>query len=176
MVRRYSILKTFEVNGVAMVIEEIVAVGEAAAKKDIMRRRGNQTNRTGMEEDAVVGEAVGQIIPTSSATIHETDEWDWNKETEGIIKIGESSTAIPTAISENSETIDNEDEPRQSKMRSLQDLYDSTNEVRQGKTGIFVSQEAYAKEILKKYKMESCNPVSIPMEPRAKLSKFDGGE
>ncbi|KAG6527467.1 hypothetical protein ZIOFF_009569 [Zingiber officinale] len=132
--------------------------------------------------------------------VHETDEWDWNKETEGIIKIGESSTAIPTAISENSETIDNEDEPRQSKMRSLQDLYDSTNEfkstmtrefemtdlglmkfflgleVRQGKTGIFVSQEAYAKEILKKYKMESCNPVSTPMEPGAKLSKFDGGE
>ncbi|KAG6508046.1 hypothetical protein ZIOFF_033401 [Zingiber officinale] len=49
-------------------------------------------------------------------------------------------------------------------------------EVRQGKTGIFVSQEAYAKEILKKYKMESCNPVSTPMEPGAKLSKFDGGE
>jgi len=42
------------------------------------------------------------------------------------------------------------------------------------KEGIFVSQETYAKEILKKYKMANCNPVS--MEPGAKLSKFDGGE
>lgn len=49
-------------------------------------------------------------------------------------------------------------------------------EVRQGETGIFVSQETYAKEILKKYKMADCNPVSTPMEPGAKLSKFDGGE
>jgi len=49
-------------------------------------------------------------------------------------------------------------------------------EVRQGKTGIFVSQEKYAKEILKKYKMTSCNLVSIPMESSVKLSKFDGGE
>ena len=49
-------------------------------------------------------------------------------------------------------------------------------EVRQKETSIFVSQETYAKEILKKYKMENFNPVSIPMEPGAKLSKFDGGE
>ena len=49
-------------------------------------------------------------------------------------------------------------------------------EVRQKETGIFVSHETYAKEILKKYKMENCNPVSIPMEPCAKLSKFDAGE
>ena len=48
-------------------------------------------------------------------------------------------------------------------------------EVRQEETGIFISQEKYAKEILKKYKMESCNPISTPMEPGAKLSKFDGG-
>lgn len=49
-------------------------------------------------------------------------------------------------------------------------------EIRQEEGGIFVSQEAYAKEILKKYKMKKCNPVSTPMEPGAKLSKFDGGE
>jgi Reverse transcriptase (RNA-dependent DNA polymerase) len=49
-------------------------------------------------------------------------------------------------------------------------------EVRQVETGIFVSQETYAKEILKKYKMTNCNPVSTPMEPGAKISKFDGGE
>jgi len=49
-------------------------------------------------------------------------------------------------------------------------------EVRLEETIIFLSRETYAKEILKKYKMENCNPVSIPMEPGAKLSKFDGGE
>ncbi|XP_050884631.1 uncharacterized mitochondrial protein AtMg00810-like [Lathyrus oleraceus] len=49
-------------------------------------------------------------------------------------------------------------------------------EVRQEETRIFISQEKYAKEILKRYKMESCNPASTPMEPRTKLSKFDGGE
>ena len=49
-------------------------------------------------------------------------------------------------------------------------------EVRQEETGIFISQEKYAKEILKRYKMESCNPASTPMEPGTKLSKFDGGE
>jgi len=49
-------------------------------------------------------------------------------------------------------------------------------EVSQEKTSIFVSQETYAKEILKKYKIENCNPISISMELGAKLSKFDGGE
>ena len=41
-------------------------------------------------------------------------------------------------------------------------------EVKQGETCIFISQEKYAKEILKKYKMKNCNPVSTPMEPGAK--------
>jgi Reverse transcriptase (RNA-dependent DNA polymerase) len=41
----------------------------------------------------------------------------------------ESSVVAPTNIPANSETTDDEDEPRQPKMRSLQDLYDSTNEV-----------------------------------------------
>ncbi|XP_061358015.1 uncharacterized mitochondrial protein AtMg00810-like [Gastrolobium bilobum] len=49
-------------------------------------------------------------------------------------------------------------------------------EVRQDKSGIFVSQEAYAKDILKRFKMIDCNPVSTPMEPGLKLSKYDGEE
>ncbi|GJX14457.1 retrovirus-related pol polyprotein from transposon TNT 1-94 [Tanacetum coccineum] len=49
-------------------------------------------------------------------------------------------------------------------------------EVRQGISGIFVSQKAYAKEILKRSKMEHCNPVVTPMELGTKLSKFEGGE
>lgn len=48
-------------------------------------------------------------------------------------------------------------------------------EVKQSEDGIFISQEKYALEILKKFKMEDCNPVSTPMEPGTKLSKFDGG-
>lgn len=47
-------------------------------------------------------------------------------------------------------------------------------EVRQGKSGIFVSQEAYANGILKRYRMEECIPVTTPMELGAKLSKFEG--
>nr|KYP69546.1 Retrovirus-related Pol polyprotein from transposon TNT 1-94 [Cajanus cajan] len=49
-------------------------------------------------------------------------------------------------------------------------------EVKQSNEGIFISQERYALEILKKFKMEDCNPVSTPMEPGTKISKFDGGE
>ena len=41
---------------------------------------------------------------------------------------------------------------------------------------VFLYHRRHAKEILKKYKMENCNPVSIPMEPGAKLSKYDEGE
>ncbi|XP_047331723.1 uncharacterized mitochondrial protein AtMg00810-like [Impatiens glandulifera] len=47
-------------------------------------------------------------------------------------------------------------------------------EVKQSEEGIFISQERYAFEILKKLKMEDCNPVSTPMKPGTKLSKFDG--
>jgi len=49
-------------------------------------------------------------------------------------------------------------------------------EVIQGKDGIFVSQERYAEEILKKFKMTSCNPVSTLMEPGTKLSKYADGD
>ncbi|KAJ3703208.1 hypothetical protein LUZ61_006913 [Rhynchospora tenuis] len=37
-------------------------------------------------------------------------------------------------------------------------------------------KKAYAKDILKKNKMDECNPVSTPMEFGAKLSKFEGGD
>ena len=44
-------------------------------------------------------------------------------------------------------------------------------EVIHGKDDIFMSQERYAEEVLKKFKMTSCNPVSTPIEPGTKLSK-----
>ena len=49
-------------------------------------------------------------------------------------------------------------------------------EVQQEETGIFILQEKYVKDILKRFKMDNCNPISTPMEPGAQLSKFDGGE
>ncbi|KAK2988896.1 hypothetical protein RJ640_024965 [Escallonia rubra] len=44
-------------------------------------------------------------------------------------------------------------------------------EVKQRDDGIFISQEAYAKEVLKKFNMENCNPISIPIEVEKKLSR-----
>ncbi|GJS40666.1 retrovirus-related pol polyprotein from transposon TNT 1-94 [Tanacetum coccineum] len=44
--------------------------------------------------------------------------------------------------------------------------------MRQETSGIFISQEAYAKEILKKSKMENSNPVAIPMEFVGVVSLF----
>ena len=46
-------------------------------------------------------------------------------------------------------------------------------EVKQQKDDIFIYEESYAKEILKKFKMNDCNPISTPMECRVKLSKYD---
>lgn len=49
-------------------------------------------------------------------------------------------------------------------------------EVKQQGDDIFISEESYAKEILKKFKMNDCNSISTPMECRVKLSKQDKGE
>ncbi|KAM2891593.1 hypothetical protein COP2_009862 [Malus domestica] len=49
-------------------------------------------------------------------------------------------------------------------------------EVKLNKEGIFISQESYTKEILKKFKMEECKPISTPMECGVKLTKHDEGE
>ncbi|RDX74895.1 hypothetical protein CR513_45296, partial [Mucuna pruriens] len=49
-------------------------------------------------------------------------------------------------------------------------------EVKQMNNDIFVSQESYAKKVLKKFKIFDCNPVNTLVEGSLKLSKFDGGE
>jgi gag-polypeptide of LTR copia-type len=59
--------QNFEVEGVAVEVKEMITVVEVVVKKGIMRRIDNQANKIGVEEDAVVGEAANQIIPTSSA-------------------------------------------------------------------------------------------------------------
>ncbi|KAK8540598.1 hypothetical protein V6N13_027117 [Hibiscus sabdariffa] len=48
-------------------------------------------------------------------------------------------------------------------------------EVEQFEDGIFISQNGYAKEVLKKFKMFDCNLVDTPMECGVKLSKFRNG-
>lgn len=49
-------------------------------------------------------------------------------------------------------------------------------EVKQEDKGIFITQEGYAKEVLKKFKMDDANPVGTPMECGSKLSKHEKGE
>ncbi|KAK2975344.1 hypothetical protein RJ640_009698 [Escallonia rubra] len=44
-------------------------------------------------------------------------------------------------------------------------------EVKRRDDGIFILQEAYAKEVLKRFNMENCNPISIPIEVEKKLSR-----
>ncbi|XP_050918613.1 uncharacterized mitochondrial protein AtMg00810-like [Lathyrus oleraceus] len=48
--------------------------------------------------------------------------------------------------------------------------------VKQEDKGIFIIQEGYAKEVLKKFKMDDSNPVGTPMECGSKLSKHENGE
>ncbi|KAH9751570.1 hypothetical protein KPL71_014344 [Citrus sinensis] len=49
-------------------------------------------------------------------------------------------------------------------------------EVKQKEEDIFISQESYANEILKKFKMNDCKPISTPVECGVRLSKLDEGE
>jgi hypothetical protein len=46
-------------------------------------------------------------------------------------------------------------------------------QVKQSSAGIFISQEKYLKEMLKKFQMEYSSPVSTPMVVGCKLSKYD---
>ena len=48
-------------------------------------------------------------------------------------------------------------------------------EVVQSEDGIFISQSGYAKEILKRLGMESCNPVNTPVESGIELKKSTNG-
>ena len=65
------------------------------------------------------------MIVSHNVRVNEASEWDWNNSTDVNIEVEESSIATPT----DSEIFNDEDEPRQPKMRSFRVLYDSTNEV-----------------------------------------------
>jgi Reverse transcriptase (RNA-dependent DNA polymerase) len=49
-------------------------------------------------------------------------------------------------------------------------------EIKQGNEDIFVSQEAYAIEILRSFKMDDCKPVSTQVDCGVKLSRHDKGK
>lgn len=46
-------------------------------------------------------------------------------------------------------------------------------EVVQTKNGIFILQQIYTKDILKRFKLESCKPIWIPTQEKLKLVKDD---
>ena len=49
-------------------------------------------------------------------------------------------------------------------------------EIKQGQDEIFVNQEKFEREILKKFKMKDCAKVNTPFECGVKMSKNDEGE
>jgi len=56
------------------------------------------------------------------------------------------------------------------------DCLHNSGEVSQTNKRIFILQNKYATDILKKFKMESCKPVLTPVEERLKLERESGGE
>jgi hypothetical protein len=46
-------------------------------------------------------------------------------------------------------------------------------QIRQRKQGIFISQTKYIREILKRFEMDDCKLVTIPMQTSCKLRKDD---
>ena len=67
-IKRYSIIKILEVEGVAVEVVEMVAVVKATIMKGTIRRRNIPANQICVEEDVLEEEATDQITPTSSAT------------------------------------------------------------------------------------------------------------
>ena len=48
-------------------------------------------------------------------------------------------------------------------------------EIHLSSKGVFISQEKYAKDLLKKFKMEGCKAMTTPLMENVKLSKEDKG-
>jgi hypothetical protein len=48
-------------------------------------------------------------------------------------------------------------------------------EIDQSENGIFISQKKYAKDVLKRFRMDNCNPANTPIVTGTQLSKSDKG-
>ncbi|KAK2970863.1 hypothetical protein RJ640_022305 [Escallonia rubra] len=127
-------------------------------------------------------------------TFDEKSSWDWTDrdneqyvfypintdrkevEEESIEPVTPSSPVSPIQSSPSSSSVDSPVKTGPQGKRSLEEIYDDLNQnqsmfLKQRDDGIFISQEAYAKEVLKKFNMENCNPISIPIEVENKLSR-----
>jgi hypothetical protein len=49
-------------------------------------------------------------------------------------------------------------------------------QVKQMREGIFISQEKYTKDLLKRFKMEECKPIKTPMPSNGHLDLDEGGK
>ena len=47
-------------------------------------------------------------------------------------------------------------------------------EVERTKEGIFLGQQKYAKNLLQRYGMIDCKPISTPMDPNVRLQEDEG--
>lgn len=68
-----------------------------------------------------------KVIVSRDVQVDET--WDWKKEATQDKEKGESLSVAPIITPTTQKVSDDEEEPSQPRMRSLQDLYDSTNEL-----------------------------------------------
>ncbi|KAK2989940.1 hypothetical protein RJ640_013864 [Escallonia rubra] len=103
-------------------------------------------------------------------------------EEEPIEPVTPSSPVSPTQSSPSSSSVDsncvkmfNDFKKKMAKEFEITDIglmsYYLGIEVKQRDDGIFISQEAYAKEVLKRFNMKNCNLISIPIKVKNKLSR-----
>ena len=69
-----------------------------------------------------------KVIVSRDVRVDEANEWSWNNSIEEMSGDTSSSISIPPAT-ENFETTDDEDEPRRPRIRTIQELYESTEQV-----------------------------------------------
>ena len=69
-----------------------------------------------------------KVIVSRDVRVDEANEWSWNNSVEEMSGDTSPSIAIPPAT-ENFETTDDEDEPRRPRIRTIQELYESTKQV-----------------------------------------------
>ncbi|KAK2996095.1 hypothetical protein RJ640_001765 [Escallonia rubra] len=131
------------------------------------------------------------VIINWDVTFDEDGVWDWSKEEQRLLP-------VPIFINNEVETINQIDDliftGNNSKFLSKfgEDMiaqFEMTDiglmpyflriEVKQTNKGIFISQKKYAGDIVKKFKMDACNPILIPIEERslflAPPAGFPGG-
>ncbi|KAK2991758.1 hypothetical protein RJ640_015492 [Escallonia rubra] len=126
-----------------------------------------------------------KIKVSRDMTFDEKSSWDWtDRDNEQYVfypikmdtkEVEEEPMKLVTPSSPSSSSMFDDFKKEMAKEFEMTDIglmsYYLGIEVKQIDDGIFISQEAYAKEVLKKFNMENCNPISIPIEVENKLSR-----